>query len=83
MNFLARNTLTLMGLNGIFALFANVFLINYSMKIFSSENHFSIFMQSVSIVCITLLICVPFVILLKRYLPFMTGYWKDKGINRI
>jgi acyltransferase len=75
MSFLGRNTLSLMGLNGIFALFANIILINYSMKIFS-ENPVSVFMQCVSLTGITLLLCVPFVILLKRYLPFMIGYWK-------
>jgi acyltransferase len=77
MSFLGRNTLPLMGLNGILDLFVNIILINYSMKIFS-ENHFSVFMQYVSLTCITLLVCVPFVILLKRYLPFMIGYRKDK-----
>ncbi len=78
MSFLGRNTLPLMGLNGIFALFVNIIFINYSMKIFS-ENHFSVFMQCVSLTCITLLLCVPFVILLKKYLPFVIGYRKDKG----
>ena len=78
MSFLGRNTLPLMGLNGIFTLFVNIIFINYSMKIFS-DNHFSVFMQCVSLTGITLLLCVPFIILLKRYLPFMIGYWKDKG----
>lgn len=77
MSFLGRNTLSLMGLNGILGLFVNIVFINFTLKIFSSANHLSIFMQSVSIVCITLLMCVPFVILLKRYLPFMIGYSKD------
>jgi hypothetical protein len=66
-----------MGLSGIFVVFANIFFINFSMKIFSSDNHLSIFMQCVSLSCITLILCVPFVILLKRYLPFMIGYSKD------
>jgi len=77
MSFLGRNTLSLMGLNGIF-LFPNIFLIRYSMKIFSdNHNHFSVFTQCASLTCITLLLCVPFVIFLKRYLPFMIGYRKD------
>lgn len=83
MRFLGRNTITLMGLNGIFALFVNIFLINFSLKIFFPGNHFSLFVQCASLVCIALLLCVPFVILLKKYLPFMIGYRKDKGINRI
>jgi acyltransferase len=78
MSFLGRNTLTLMGLNGIFGLFANVIFIKYSMKIYS-ENHFSIFLQCFSLTCITFLLCVPFVIILKKYLPFMIGYSNDKG----
>jgi fucose 4-O-acetylase-like acetyltransferase len=78
MSFLGRNTLTLMGLDGIFTLYANIFFIYYSMKIFP-DNHFSVFMQCVSITCITLILCVPFIILLKKYLPFMIGYRKDKG----
>ena len=78
MSFLGRNTLPLMGLDGIFTIFLNTIFINYSMKIFS-DNHFSVFMQCASLTCITLLLCVPFIILLKRYLPFMIGYWKDKG----
>jgi acyltransferase len=78
MSFLGRDTLSLMGLNGIFAMFLNIIFINYSMKIFS-DNHFSVFMQCASLTCITLLLCVPFVILMKRYLPFVIGYRKDKG----
>ena len=76
MSFLGRNTLPLMGLNGILTLFANIIFINYSM-IYFSENHLSVFMQCVSLTCITLLLCVPFVILLNRYVPFMIGYRKD------
>jgi len=81
MRFLGRNTLPLMGLDGIFVHFANIFFINYYLKIFFpvQPNHFSIFMQCASITCITLLLCVPFVIFLKRYLPFMIGYRKDKN----
>jgi acyltransferase len=80
MSFLGRNTLSLMGLDGIFSLFTDIFFINYYMKIFFpvQQNHFSIFMQCASITCITLLLCVPFVIFMKRYLPFMIGYRKDK-----
>jgi acyltransferase len=79
MSFLGRNTLSLMGLNGILDLFVNIFFINFSLKIFSDNyNHFSIFMQCASLSCITLLLCVPFVIFLKKYLPFMIGYRKDK-----
>ena len=78
-SFLGRNTLSLMGLNGIFVQFANIFFINYSMKIFYvNDNHFAIFIQCASLTCIELLLCVPFVIFLKRYLPFMIGYRKDK-----
>ena len=77
MNFLGRNTLSLMGLNYIFITSMNTSFIQYSMKIFSG-NHFSVFIQCASLTCITLLLCVPFVILLKRYLPFMIGYRKDK-----
>jgi acyltransferase len=82
MSFLGRNTLPLMGLNGILDLFVNVVFINFSLKIFFPENHFSVFMQCASLACITLFLCVPFVIFLKRYLPFMIGYRKDKDINR-
>jgi hypothetical protein len=75
---LGRNTLSLMGLSGIFVVFANIFFINYSMKIFSDyQNHFSIFIQCASLTGITMLLCVPCIILLKRYLPFMIGYRKD------
>jgi acyltransferase len=73
MSFLGRNTLPLMGLNGILDLFANIIFINYSMKIFSN-NHLAVFVQCASLTGITLLLCVPFVILLKRYLPFAIGY---------
>jgi acyltransferase len=81
MTFLGRNTLSLMGLDGIFSLFTDIVFINFSLKIFFPENHFSVFMQCASITCITLLLCVPFVIFLKRYLPFMIGYKKTKIIN--
>jgi acyltransferase len=78
MSFLGKNTLSLMGLNGIIFHFVNIVLINFSLKIFFSENHFSVFMQCASLTCIELLLCVPFVIFLKRYLPFMIGYKRDK-----
>jgi len=82
MSFLGRNTLSLMGLNGILDRFVNIVFINFSLKIFP-ENHFSVFMQCASLTCIELLLCVPFVIFLKRYLPFMIGYTeKTKIINR-
>ena len=78
MSFLGRNTLSLMGLNYIFITSMNISFIQYSIKIFSdNHNHFSVFMQCASLTCITLLLCVPFVIFLKRYLPFMIGYRKD------
>ena len=78
MSFLGRNTLSLMGLNGIFSYFVNIVFIKFSLKIFFPDNHFSVFMQYASLTCITLLLCVPLVILLKRYLSFMIGYRKDK-----
>jgi acyltransferase len=79
MSFLGRNTLSLMGLNYIFITSMNISFIQYSIKIFSdNHNHFSVFMQCASLTCITLLLCVPFVIFLKRYLPLMIGYKKDK-----
>ena len=78
MSFLGRNTLSLMGLNGIFLQFVNIFFIYYSMMIFSdNHNHFSVFMQCASLTFIELLLCVLLVIFLKRYLPFMIGYRKD------
>jgi hypothetical protein len=78
MRFLGMNTLTLMGLNGILGLFVNLIFINFSLKIFlDNYNHFSIFMQCASLTGITMLLCVPCIILLKRYLPFMIGYRKD------
>ena len=77
MSFLGRNTLSLMGLNFIFVNFTNISFIHYSMEFFS-ENHFSVFMQCAFLTCMTLLLCVPLVILLKKYLPFMIGYRKDK-----
>jgi acyltransferase len=80
MSFLGRNTLSLMGLNYIFITSMNISFIQYSIKNFpDNHNHFSVFMQCASLTCITLLLCVPFVIFLKRYLPFMIGYRKDKG----
>jgi len=80
MSFLGRSTLSLMGLDGIFSLFTDIVFINFSLKIFFpvQPNHFSIFMQCAFLTCITLLLCVPLIILLKRYLPFMIGYRKDK-----
>jgi fucose 4-O-acetylase-like acetyltransferase len=78
MSFLGRNTLSLMGLDFIFFNFTNISFIYYSMEFFS-DNHFSVFMQCAFLTCITLLLCVPLVIFLKRYLPFMIGYRKDKG----
>jgi acyltransferase len=80
-SFLGRNTLSLMGLSYIFVRFANIFFIDYSMEKSGNHNHFSIFMQCASITCITLLICVPLIIFLKRYLPFMIGYRKGKVNN--
>jgi acyltransferase len=77
MSFLGRNTLSLMGLNYIFFNFTNFSFIYYSMNFFS-DNQFSVFMQCAFLTCIMLLLCVPLVILLKRYLPFMIGYRKDK-----
>jgi hypothetical protein len=76
MSFLGRNTLSLMGLNYIFLLFTD-FSFNYCSLEFT-EKHFALFMQCASLTCITLLLCVPLVIFLKRYLPFMIGYRKDK-----
>jgi hypothetical protein len=78
MSFLGRNTLSLMGLDGILFNFVNIVFINFSLKIFFPENHFSVFMQCAFLTCITLLLCVPFVIFLKRYFPFMIGYRKNK-----
>ena len=78
MSFLGRNTLILMGLNGILVQFVNSISINYIMTKFFPDNHFSIFMQCAFLTSIELLICVPLVILLKRYLPFAVGYRKDK-----
>jgi acyltransferase len=78
MSFLGKNTLSLMGLNGIFLHFVNIVFINFSLDIFFPKNHFSVFMQCASLTCITLLLCIPFVIFLKRYLPFMIGYRKSK-----
>jgi acyltransferase len=77
MSFLGRNSLSLMGLNFVFVYFTNFSFIYYTMEFFS-ENHFSVFMHCAFLSCITLLLCVPLVILLKRYLPFMIGYRKNK-----
>jgi len=78
MSFLGGNTLSLMGLNYIFFNFTNFSFIFYSMNLFS-DNHFSVFMQCAFLTGVTLLLCVPLIILLKRYLPFMIGYKKDKN----
>jgi acyltransferase len=77
MTFLGMNTLSLMGLNFIFVYFTNFSFIYYTMEFFS-DNHFSVFMHCAFLTCITLLLCVPLVIFLKRYLPFMIGYRKNK-----
>ena len=76
MSFLGRNTLSLMGLDGILILFVNVIFIKFSPQIFFPENHFSVLMQCAFLTCIELILCIPFVIFLKRYLPFMIGYRK-------
>jgi len=83
MSFLGRSTLSLMGLDGILYFIVNKVFIIFSPKIFFPENQFSVFMQCASLTCITMFLCVPFIILLKRYLPFMIGYTeKTKIINR-
>lgn len=86
MRFLGRNTMSFMGLNGIFTFLANVIIINLYIYIFQKmyplifTNYFHLpwIIISFSLSCIALLLCAPFVILLKKYLPFAVGLWNNK-----
>jgi len=77
-DFLGRNTLILMGLNGFYYHFINTCFINYSIK-FISGSEFSIFLLCAVLTCISLILCVPFILLLERYLPQLTGNPKVAG----
>mgnify|MGYP001767092398 CR=1 FL=1 len=76
MTFLGMNTLPLMGLGGVLQIYANAVLLRYSSRLFSAD-HFSIFMQCAVLTGMSLVLCVPFVLLLKKHLPFLIGQWKD------
>lgn len=77
-DFLGRSTLILLGLNGFFFHFINTYFINYGMK-FISGSEFSIFLLCAVLTFISLILCIPFILLLERYLPQLTGNPKVAG----
>ena len=77
-SFLGRNTLILMGLNGFFFHFFNWKIV----KVIAFPNEtLPIFLYSFLFSLLSLLICVPFIILLNKYLPQFVG--KSKGIEHL
>jgi len=69
--FLGRNTLTLMGLNGML-LFVNRNLV-LSVITYISDSPVSIFVLSAFLTTVSIVVCVPIVLLLNKYLPQLTG----------
>lgn len=76
--YIGRNTLILMGLNGICLKYLNNFLVNQGINIISN-NALSIFALCGVLTCISLLLCLPFTWLLENYLPQLIGKPKVKG----
>ena len=75
--FLGRNTLTLMGLNGML-LFVNKNLV-LSVITYISDSSVSIFVLSAILTAVSVVVCVPIVLLLNKYLPQLTGAPGLKG----
>lgn len=78
LGYLGRNSLILMGLNGIFFLFINGFLMDRGMNLLPG-GEISTFVLSAVLTPVTLLACIPFVFVLERYLPQLTGNPKAEG----
>jgi len=76
--YLGRNSLILMGLNGFYFQFINTFLVNQGIK-FISGSSLSIVVLCGVLTFISLLLCIPFILLLEKYLPQLTGKPKVKG----
>jgi acyltransferase len=88
LRFLGTNTLILMGLNWVFVRFANLKMINYGIYALGSvwpsafQQHINLTSTALCMVlaCVTLLLCAPVVVLLKRYVPSAVGHRKGMGV---
>jgi acyltransferase len=76
--FIGRNTLIIMGLNGICILYLNKFMVNQSIETISGSA-MSIGILCGVLTCVSLLICLPITWLLGRYLPQLTGRPRVQG----
>jgi len=78
LEYLGRNSLILMGLNGFYFQFINTIFVNQGIR-FVSGSSLSIFIFCGTLTCISLLLCIPFILLLGKYLPQLTGKPKVEG----
>lgn len=75
---IGKNSLIFMGLNGFYFQFINTFFVNQGIKLISGSS-LSIFILCGVVTCISLILCIPFILLLGKYLPQLTGKPKVKG----
>lgn len=78
--FIGRNTLILMGLNGIFYHFINEKLLILSSS-YISNNSFHIFILCSLLSVMSIALCVPVVLLLNKYLSQLTGSPRSKMVD--
>ncbi len=72
LQYLGRNTLILMGLNGIFAQFFNAIIIDELQRL-ATDSFLPVFTLCSLVTCLTIAVCVPFIYLFTRYMPFAVG----------
>jgi hypothetical protein len=68
---IGRNTLILMGLNGML-LYINKYLVMFGIT-YISDSMISIFALTAFLTIISIVICIPIALLLKKYLPQFIG----------
>ncbi len=78
LGYLGRNSLILMGLNGLFFLFLNSFVVNRGMSLLPG-GEIPVFALSTILSAASLLVCMPAVWVLEKYLPQLTGSPKTQG----
>jgi acyltransferase len=76
---LGNNSLIPMGLNGLFFHFINIFLVAYGIKLITTPTNGSIFVLCVLLSSISLLACIPFIELFRKYVPQLVGKTSIKG----
>ncbi len=78
LGYLGRNSLILMGINGLYFLFLNTFFVDRCMKLLPA-GELSVFIMSAVLTAASILMCLPVVFVLERYLPQLTGNPKAHG----